>query len=189
MSSKLAILEELKESSILGYAMPTIDIAPRLDNLIGQFETNLTSVAGVLHRDAGIEGLQQKVDELIAEGQQVISLIDGINGNREMPTDPHDLKDIDFAVIKGELAVAENGAVWVRQPEKGPRNAPFICENLLLLVDHNDVVANMHQAMKKMTLNPGEFGSYIAGPSKTADIEQALVVGAHGAFSLNVYLV
>lgn len=189
MSSKSEILNALTESSINDHAMPTIDIAPRLDNLIGQFETNLTMVAGVLHRDAGMQGLQDKVNELIKDGQQVISLVNGITANRETPADPHDLKDIDFAVIKGELAVAENGAVWVRQPDNGHRNTPFICENLLLVVHHDDLVANMHQAMKKLTLNSGEFGSFIAGPSKTADIEQALVVGAHGACSLNVYLV
>jgi L-lactate dehydrogenase complex protein LldG len=49
-------------------------------------------------------------------------------------------------------------------------------------------VPNLHQAAKEITLASGEFGVFIAGPSKTADIEQALVVGAHGACSLNVYL-
>ena len=188
MSSKLEILKELEKSSLTGHAIPTIDIAPRLDDVIAQFETNLKTVAGVLDREAGLEGLQQKVNELIAEGQQVISLVDGITANRETPETPHGLKDIDFAVLRGEVAVAENGGIWVKEP-KGHRSTPFICENLLLVVNSDSVVANMHQAMKKITLESGHFGSFIAGPSKTADIEQALVVGAHGACSLNVYLV
>lgn len=189
MSSKLAILKELKESSILDHAMPTINIAPRLDDLVQQFETNLSSVAGVLHRDSGVEGVQNKVNELVADGQQVISLVSEVTANRETPADPHELQDIDFAVIQGEVAVAENGAIWVKQPDNGHRNTPFICENLLLVIRHEDLVANMHEAVKKITLESGKFGSFIAGPSKTADIEQALVVGAHGACSLNVYMI
>lgn len=32
------------------------------------------------------------------------------------------------------------------------------------------------------------FSTFIAGPSKTADIEQSLVLGAHGPISLTVFL-
>ncbi|HSG63118.1 MAG TPA: LUD domain-containing protein, partial [Pseudomonadales bacterium] len=65
----------------------------------------------------------------------------------------------------------------------------FICENLILALPESQLVANLHQAADKIGLAQGEFGVFIAGPSKTADIEQALVVGAHGACSLNVYLI
>ncbi len=170
-------------------AMPTIEVAPRLDDLVGQFETSLNTVAGTLHKEAGISGLQAKIDELIGQGLQVISTIEGVKGNREVPETAHELKDIDYAVIKGDLGVAENGAIWVNTHNLGHRVTPFICENLLLVLEADTVVANMHQAIQKVGLNEGEFGVFIAGPSKTADIEQALVVGAHGACSLNVYLV
>ncbi|WP_110457469.1 LutC/YkgG family protein [Shewanella algidipiscicola] len=189
MSSKQSILQALKTVAVEPQAMPNIDVSPRLDDVIGQFETNLATVAGTLHRRAGLEGLQAKVDELITQGLQVISTVDGIKGNRAVPDTAHELKDIDYAVIPGDLAVAENGAIWVNNQNLGHRVTPFICENLFLVVEADKVVANMHQAIKKIGLDAGEFGVFIAGPSKTADIEQALVVGAHGACSLNVYLV
>ncbi len=189
MSSKQSILHALESVAVEPVAMPKIDVAPRLDDIIGQFENSLNTVAATLHRDGGLTGLQTKIDELVGEGLQVISIVEGIKGNREVPETAHELKDIDYAVIKGELGVAENGAIWVNNHNLGHRVTPFICENLLLVVEADTVVANMHQAVQKVGLKEGEFGVFIAGPSKTADIEQALVVGAHGACSLNVYLV
>jgi len=162
MSSKHEILNALKLSALTNHPMPSIDVAPRVEDLVGQFETNLKTVAGTLHREGGLAALQAKVDELVAQGLQVISLVEGIT--------------------------AENGAIWVNNKNLGHRVTPFICENLILALPANKIVPNMHQAAKEITLASGEFGVFIAGPSKTADIEQALVVGAHGACSSNVYL-
>ncbi|MEZ9596055.1 lactate utilization protein C [Shewanella sp. 10N.261.52.F9] len=189
MSSKLEILNALKSAAIAPQAMPVIDIAPRIDDVVGQFETSLNTVAGTLHREGGLAKLQTQVDEHIAQGMQIISMVDGIIGNREVTDTAHQLRDIDYAVIPGDLGVAENGAIWVNNKNLGHRVTPFICENLFLVLEAKTIVANMHQAASRITLDSGEFGTFIAGPSKTADIEQALVVGAHGACSLNVYLV
>jgi L-lactate dehydrogenase complex protein LldG len=47
----------------------------------------------------------------------------------------------------------------------------------------------MHEACARVAAGPKEYGLFIAGPSKTADIEQALVIGAHGARSCTVFVV
>jgi L-lactate dehydrogenase complex protein LldG len=186
MSSKNTILSALSQSALDNHAMPDIDVVANNDDLVGQFSASLKTVAATLHSEGGLASLQQAVDELITQNMQVISLLDGIKGNRQVPETAHDLADIDYAVVPGDLGVAENGAIWVNQPSH--RVTPFICENLILALAKDNIVANMHQAVKQVALQPGELGLFISGPSKTADIEQALVVGAHGACSLNVYL-
>ena len=93
------------------------------------------------------------------------------------------------AYIKGTVAVAENGAVWVYESQMKNRLLPFICQHLVLVIDKKDIVATMHDAYDKINVGDEGFGVFIAGPSKTADIEQSLVIGAHGARSTAVYVV
>ena len=102
--------------------------------------------------------------------------------------DPHDLQDVDMAIIKGHFGVAENSAIWVTDELLGQRVVPFITQHLAIVINRNEVLANMHQAYDKIGGLQYEFGTFIAGPSKTADIEQSLVLGAHGPRSLIVFI-
>ena len=69
------------------------------------------------------------------------------------------------------------------------RALPFIAQNLALVIHKKDVVATMHAAYERIGDADYGFGTFIAGPSKTADIEQSLVLGAHGPRSMTVFLV
>ncbi|WP_458699563.1 lactate utilization protein C [Sulfurospirillum sp. 1307] len=94
--------------------------------------------------------------------------------------DPHELKDVDLAIIEGEFGVAENGAIWVVNPNDIPRALYFIAKQLLIIVKKDNIVDTMHEAYEKIEFNEAGYGTFISGPSKTADIEQSLVIGAHG---------
>ena len=97
-----------------------------------------------------------------------------------------DLDGTDLAVVDGRIGVCENGAVWVQQDVE-QRAVYFISEALILLLDRKNLVNNMHEAYQKIDTGEYGYGVFISGPSKTADIEQALVMGAHGARELTVY--
>lgn len=100
--------------------------------------------------------------------------------------DPHDYHDVDIAIVRGQLAVAENAAVWVSEPELGQRALYFLCQRLVLVVPRAALVDNMRQAYEQLEFAPHGFGVFIAGSSRTADIEQSLVLGAHGAMAAMV---
>lgn len=103
--------------------------------------------------------------------------------------DPHDLENVGFAVLRGHFGVAENGAVWVTDDTLKHRVLYFIPQYLAIAIPAGQIVHNMHEAYDRVQIGQHAFAAFISGPSKTADIEQSLVIGAHGARSLTVYLI
>jgi L-lactate dehydrogenase complex protein LldG len=96
---------------------------------------------------------------------------------------------IEHALFTGRFGVAENGAIWLEDNDLPQRILPFITQHLILKLDVNRIVTNMQEAYRLVQSADFGFGVFISGPSKTADIEQSLVYGAHGAKELTVILV
>ncbi|MEN9360119.1 MAG: L-lactate utilization protein LutC [Verrucomicrobiota bacterium] len=108
----------------------------------------------------------------------------------EAGTDPKIYNELDLCLIEGPFAVAENAAVWIPHGDDCQRSAPFLAVNLALVVPADQILDNMHQAMRRLASSPlPQAGAFIAGPSKTADIEQCLVIGAHGPCMMRLFLV
>ena len=92
-------------------------------------------------------------------------------------------------LLPGAFAVAENGAVWLPTAGLKHRGVFVVTEHLALAVPAGEIVNDLHEAYRRISFPGAGFGTFISGPSKTADIEQALVIGAHGARTCTVFLV
>ncbi|WP_432708521.1 LutC/YkgG family protein [Pedobacter sp.] len=103
-------------------------------------------------------------------------------------TSPHDYDDVDIAIFKPVIAVAENSALWLTEDLMGVRVLPFITQHIVMLVDVASLVPDMHAAYQILGDASYGYGVFISGPSKTADIEQSLVLGAHGPRSMTVFM-
>jgi len=101
---------------------------------------------------------------------------------------PHTYEDIELAILQAQLFVAENGAVWLTDQLMGQRIIPYICQHLAVVVSAASIVPTLHEAYEKIGTDDYGFGGFIGGPSKTADIEQALVLGAHGPLTMTVFI-
>ena len=120
--------------------------------------------------------------------ETVVSTVADIAGNLDIGQieDPLQLAGVELAVLSAQVGVAENGAMWVSEKEAVHRVLPFITQHLILVLDRRDLVGTMHEAYRRIQVDRTGFGVFVAGPSKTADIEQSLVIGAHGPRSLVV---
>jgi L-lactate dehydrogenase complex protein LldG len=103
--------------------------------------------------------------------------------------DPRTFDDVELAVIEAQLAVAENGAVWLPEQRMGQRIIPYICQHLAVVIRAETIVPTLHEAYEQIGMGNYGFAAFIGGPSKTADIEQALVMGAHGPITMTVFIV
>jgi L-lactate dehydrogenase complex protein LldG len=144
-------------------------------------------VADLAAADAAVAALPQA-----AAASKIVSLVPGVG----RPTlelaavdDPHALADLDLAILPGTLAVAENAAIWVDGAALVHRAVFVITDHLVLVVHAKDVVHHMHEAYARLAGRPPGYGVFLSGPSKTADIEQVLVVGAQGARTCTVLVV
>jgi L-lactate dehydrogenase complex protein LldG len=195
LESRRAILGRLRASTVPTADLPDSLIGPwiQYDDPVEQLGNMVRAVGGSMEcvptRQAVLEQLRsfpefQDATRVHSSVEPIPSTID-LHAMRR----PHDLENLDFLVAEGEWAVAENGAVWVTDQDLPHRVAYFINQHLVLVVARDRVVHNMHEAYSRIRLKPGRFGCFISGPSKTADIEQSLVIGAHGCRSLQLYVV
>lgn len=193
MTTRNKILNQITASKPPLVELPEIDssVLIQYDDLFIQFKKMLESIGGSVIELNEIITLKEKIQEQTANGLMVMNTIPELG-------EVHDhlqylsadiLAGIDTAYIRGTVAVAENGAVWLYESQMLNRLLPFICQHLVLVIEKRNIVATMHHAYQLINTDKEGFGVFVAGPSKTADIEQSLVIGAHGARSLELYLI
>ena len=193
MSSKAEILNRIKlNQPDLVTDLPDLSVLGSEDfDILETYKTVLKGIGGdpvevsnyneIINYIKSNYNLQKRLITTLPELSEIASL-DWTN------VDPHSLQDVELTVVKAHFGVAENSALWVTDDILGQRIAPFIAQYLAIIVHKNDIVRTMQQAYERIGNQEYGFGTFIAGPSKTADIEQSLVLGAHGARGLIVFL-
>jgi L-lactate dehydrogenase complex protein LldG len=195
-SSREEILAAIRRQRVPDAPLPDLAGGPWITfpDPVAQFATLLAAVGGNCIRATTIDDVRDELNRMptYTSANKIYALCEGIasrNFDPQAIRDPHELEDIDFAVLPGRFAVAENAAVWVTDEGVPDRVIYFIAQHVALVVPASEVVNNMHEAYERLRFERPGFGCFISGPSKTADIEQSLVIGAHGARSLTVFLV
>lgn len=204
MSSKEEILRKYRSNVRERYDMPDLsDIkAVAYPDPLAQFISMTKSVGGnAIEVEAGHD-LNGIIRELFPDAKEIASNLPEITiatRNPDTVAEAADLNGTDVGVVRGCFGVAENGCVWIPQQMK-EKAVCFISENLVILLPKSQIVNNMHEAYRRLSGNAEGteddtklfddygYGTFISGPSKTADIAQVLVMGAQAARSATILL-
>ena len=192
MSSKEDILKKYRANIREQFDMPDLsDIkAITYPNPLMQFMNMTKSVGGnaiEVEKDCDINEL---IRELYPDAREIASNLPEITIATRNPDEvgrARDLNGTDVGIIRGVFGVAENACVWIPQTMK-EKAVCFISEHLVILLKKSEIVNNMHEAYRRIQFNDYGYGTFISGPSKTADIAQVLVMGAQAARSATVLL-
>lgn len=189
MSAREKILMAISTNKPALKKMPLPDIAQvtNYDDLVAKFTATLESIGGKVEQLQDMQELELIISNEKNEGHFILNAMNadpGLTSNQSVT----DLESVHKAYLKGRIGVAENGSVWISESQMTNRLLPFICQHLVIVLEKGNLVSTMHHAYQKVNVFEEGFGVFIAGPSKTADIEQSLVIGAHGARSLTVFL-
>lgn len=204
MASKEDILSKYRANVREKFDMPDLsDIkATTYPDPLLQFMNMTKSVGGNAIEVEKGRDINELIKELYPDAKEIASNLPEITIATRNPDDvgrARDLNGTDVGVVRGVFGVAENACVWIPQQMK-EKAVMFISENLVILLDKKQIVNNMHEAYKRLSdqansqeplaksFNDYGYGSFISGPSKTADIAQVLVMGAQAARSATVLL-
>lgn len=191
MATKEDFLNTVRHHIVEQYDLPQIQIkGVEYSDKIGQFIEISKVVGGQAILLDDHKDVNELIRELYPDAKNVCSNVPSVTIATSSPDqydDPHQMREIDLGIIEGEIGVAENGCVWVPQNVR-QKIVYFVSEYLVILLDREKIVNNMHEAYRDLKFSEKGFGVFISGPSKTADIEQSLVVGAHGAKGVTVIL-
>ncbi len=189
---KEELLQKLRNNTHEQYDMPDLSIrAITYPDTLKQFIEMSKTVGGKVEEMKNGEDINQLIRRLYPEAKVIASNLPQISIatiNPDTVAEAADLNGTDLAVLQGVCGVAENGCIWIPQTMK-EKAVCFISEELVILLDKSKIVDNMHQGYQCIEVPELGYGCLISGPSKTADIEQSLVMGAQAARGVTVVLV
>jgi len=197
MSARDSILTAVRRGARGAAAHPGLHLVPSLDAGFDVFAARLAAAGGearLVSRTALANEVRERT-RAWADGGRIVAeasaaaLLGGAAIEIARDDDPARYADVAVAIARGAVGVAENGAVAVLGADAPHRSLLFLAERLILLVDAAAIVGDLHSGLR--ALPPDALAhhhvTWIAGPSKSADIEQALVFGAHGPRALAVF--
>jgi L-lactate dehydrogenase complex protein LldG len=167
--------------------VPAFDDSPPA-SLLAAFKDSLQRMGGLFLDPPTSGDLLAPVRAKIASARVVCSTVPEIAGNRDIDGTgaPHDLADVDFAIVRASFAVAETGSVLLSETDLRVNAVAYLAQHLIVLLDPADILINLHHAYRRPEFRERHYASFHTGPSATADIEGVLIHGAQGVRSLSV---
>ena len=134
---------------------------------------------------------EKKWNSIFCKEKKIQSFLDDI----EIPyfKEEEDLVDLEIGISGCEFLIARLGSILVSSAQASGRRLNVFPHAHIVIAYTNQIVEDIKDAFAKLKEkykeNLPSMISLITGPSRTADIEKTLVMGAHGPKELYIFLI
>lgn len=182
---------------------------PSREGLLRQFRSELELVSGRCFSVDSLDEVAATMSSLISE-QELDSIAFGGDGAEKRVITTirdkidnlvcHDITGMAFderrdklattqsAIIEADYGIADIGSVALIYQNTPSNIMAFLPETVFCIIKASTIVANQFELFKKVPANLAKDMVLITGPSRTADIEKVLVLGAHGPKQFMVFV-
>jgi L-lactate dehydrogenase complex protein LldG len=174
MSTRDDILAKVRASEPAPLPLPEVPrFATKGGSNVEGFKSALVRMGGRIAGAPADGDLDALVRTLFPDARIVCSATTEVAGNRALGDvkAPVELADVDVGVVRAAFGVAETGSVWLTEDELGVNALAFLSQHLVVLLDPDRIVGNMHDAYRDRDRFDAGYGVFMTGPSATADIE------------------
>lgn len=183
------------------FSQPEQGVRPRFDqDLAERFVEKLESVAGTVARVPTVDdvptAVQQYLDQHGLETNMVMSkhsLLDEIDWPDAWQIEYRPARGEDHLSVTGAFAaVAETGTVALLSGKDSPSTLNFLPDDHIVVIRMDQIVSHIEDLwwlLGKQNQGMPRTVNLITGPSRTADVEQTIQLGAHGPRRFHVVLV
>lgn len=166
---------------------------------VSRFISKLESVAATLHRVNSeaevVTAIHGYLQQYALPLQLVLAkspVLDELDWPAEFMVEQRRAAGTDTTVLTEAFAgVAETGSLVLLSSMDSPTSLNFLPDNYLCVLRRDHIVRHIEDVWDRIRQQPGHMPravNFITGPSRTADVEQTIQLGAHGPRRLHVIL-
>ena len=182
-------------------AAHSVHVQPVVEtDVVSRFIAKSKAVASTVATVPSLVQVPAAVTQYLTTGSQKLEvvmapdpLLDGIDWPASMKIERRPARRQDVVSITGVFAaIAETGTLVLLSGAHSPTTLNFLPDVHIVIVRRQQIVTHIEDVWRRVRSELEEMPrtvNLITGPSRTADIEQTIQLGAHGPRSLHVIVV
>jgi len=175
-------------------------------DLVEQFKSELEKVSAEFIQLENSDKLSSVLQKLLTESEvnqiavsdenQIKEITESLEGIKifkavefQYPERKEEISQINASLVYASNGIADIGSVVFYYDDTKTTYPHFLCDWTVVLLKSSTIVANQFDLMKNIEIEKAKNMVFVTGPSRTADIEKTLVLGAHGPRRVTVIMI